>query len=100
MRTAMIHFAKYMATYTALMFASYLLWIAAGSPADAAAAAATSAQAADLLAASNFLMPLSLLAYPVWALIAFIVRHLSSHRASRTYSAPTKVEGPAKANLT
>ncbi len=98
MRSIMTHFAKFMATYTALMFASYLLWCAAGSPADAAAAIAAGTQAADLLAASNFLMQLSFVAYPAWALIAYIVRHLSNHRASRTHSAPAKREGPVKAN--
>ncbi len=77
MKSAMLHFARYMATYVALMLASYLVWLAAGSPADAAAALAAGARPSALLAVSNFLMNFALVAYPAYVLIALAVRRIA-----------------------
>ena len=89
MKSFMSHFARYMATYAALMLASYLVWAAAGSPADAPAAFAAGPQASALLSVSNFLMNFALIAYPAYALIAAAIGHAARRippRAIRTHA--------------
>lgn len=89
MKSFMLHFARYMATYAALMLASYLVWAAAGGPADAAAAFAAGPQASALASISNFLMDFALIAYPAYALIAAAIRRAARRippRAIRTHA--------------
>lgn len=89
MKSFMSHFARYMATYAALMLASYLVWAAAGSPADAPAAFAAGPQASALLSVSNFLMNFALIAYPAYALLAAAIGHAARRippRAIRTHA--------------
>lgn len=75
MRSAMLHFAKYMASYAILMGAAYILWLASGSPAhDAVLQAGTFERGAFML--SNFLIGFSIIAYPLYALIAACIRRI------------------------
>lgn len=96
MKSFMLHFARYMATYAALMLASYLVWTAAGSPTDAATAFAAGPQASGLLATSNFLMNFALIAYPAYALIAAAIRHAARRIPPRAIRARTHARSGAK----
>lgn len=75
MRSAMLHFAKYMASYTALMIVAYALWQAAGCPAvDDSFAAGSFQQVAFSL--SNFLIAFAVAAYPLYAVIEAALRRI------------------------
>lgn len=83
-----IHLVRYMATYTILMFVSFLLWQAAGSPAgalsigasawDAAFAAGTAGN--PLAIASDFLIGFSLAAYPLYCAIKGFCKRISGRK--------------------
>lgn len=76
MRIAMLHFARYMASYTILMIIAYALWQASGCPArDAVFAAGSFQQVAFSL--SNFLIGFAVAAYPLYALIEATIRRIS-----------------------
>ena len=72
-----LHLVRYMATYTILMFVSFLLWQAAGSPAGALSVGASAwdtaftagASGNPLALASDFLIGFSLVAYPLYCAI-------------------------------
>ena len=69
-----LHLARYMGTYTILMFVSFLLWQAAGCPAGSLSvgvsawdgAFATNASSNPFALASDFLIQFSLVAYPLY----------------------------------
>ena len=78
------HLVRYMATYTILMFVSFLLWQAAGSPAGALSVGSSAwdaafAGAADnpLSLASDFLIEFSLVAYPLYCAIKGFCKRIS-----------------------
>ena len=96
MKSFMSHFARYMATYAALMLASYLVWAAAGSPADAPAAFAAGPQASALLSVSNFLMNFALIAYPAYALIAAAIGHAARRIPPRAIRVGARTHSGAK----
>ena len=96
MKSFMLHFARYMATYAALMLASYLVWTAAGSPVDAAAALAAGPQASALLSVSNFLMNFALIAYPAYALIAAAIGHAARRIPPRAIRVGARTHSGAK----
>ena len=80
-----LHLVRYMATYTILMFVSFLLWQAAGSPAGALSAGAsawdtafaTGASGNPLALASDFLIGFSLVAYPLYCAIKGFCKRIS-----------------------
>ncbi len=85
MRSAMHHFAKYMASYTALMLIAYLLWQSSGCPAaDAVLPAGTFEQCVFSL--SNFLIGFAVVAYPLYALIEAAVKRIMG-KAGRSSAA-------------
>lgn len=96
MKSFMSHFARYMATYAALMLASYLVWAAAGSPADAPAAFAAGPQASALLSVSNFLMNFALIAYPAYALLAAAIGHAARRIPPRAIRVGARTHSGAK----
>ena len=83
-----LHLVRYMATYTILMFISFLLWQAAGSPAGALSVGASAWDAAfaagasgnPLALASDFLIGFSLVAYPLYCVIKGFCKRISSHK--------------------
>ena len=83
-----LHLVRYMGTYTALMFVSFLLWQAAGYPAGALSVgasawdAAFAAGAADnpLALASDFLIEFSLVAYPLYCAIKGFCKRISGRK--------------------
>ena len=83
-----LHLVRYMGTYTALMFVSFLLWQAAGCPAGALSVgtsawdAAFAAGAADnpLALASDFLIEFSLVAYPLYCAIKGFCKRISGRK--------------------
>ena len=87
-----MHFAWYMASYAVLMLASYALWIAAGSPAGPLEAGTF---ASGLQAVSNFLVDFAVVAYPLYAVIRYLIKRLS--RPTSTRLRPVRREAKRKA---
>ena len=85
-----LHLVRYMGTYTALMFVSFLLWQAAGCPAgalsagasawDAPFAAGTATAGNPLALASDFLIEFSLVAYPLYCAIKGFCKRISGRK--------------------
>ena len=83
-----LHLVRYMATYTTLMFVSFLLWQAAGCPAGALSVgvsawdgAFASNTSSNLLAlASDFIIQFSLVAYPLYCAIKGICKRISGRK--------------------
>lgn len=82
------HLVRYMATYTILMFVSFLLWQAAGCPAGALGAGVSALDAAfatgvagnPLALASDFLIQFSLVAYPLYCAIKSFCKRISGRK--------------------
>ena len=80
-----LHLVRYMGTYTILMFVSFLLWQAAGCPAGSLsvgvsawdAAFAAGAAGNPLALASDFLIEVSLVAYPLYCAIKGFCKRIS-----------------------
>lgn len=83
-----LHLVRYMGTYTALMFVSFLLWQAAGYPAGALSVGASAWDAAfaagaagnPLALASDFLIEFSLVAYPLHCAIKGFCKRISGRK--------------------
>ena len=83
-----LHLVRYMGTYTALMFVSFLLWQAAGYPAGALSVGASAWDAAfaagaagnPLALASDFLIEFSLVAYPLYCAIKGFCKRISGRK--------------------
>lgn len=83
-----LHLVRYIGTYTALMFVSFLLWQAAGCPAGALSvgssawdtAFAASASGNPLALASDFLIGFSLVAYPLYCAIKGLCKRISGRK--------------------
>ncbi len=72
-----LHFAKYMATYTALMFVSFLLWQAAGGGTDQTLnVVLADTFSGTLFAVSDFLIDFAAIAYPLYAVIATCIKRI------------------------
>lgn len=83
-----LHLVRYMGTYTALMFVSFLLWQAAECPAGALSVGASAWYAAfaagaagnPLALASDFLIEFSLVAYPLYCAIKGFCKRISGRK--------------------
>lgn len=83
-----LHLVRYMGTYTALMFVSFLLWQADGYPAGALSVGASAWDAAfaagaagnPLALASDFLIEFSLVAYPLYCAIKGFCKRISGRK--------------------
>lgn len=83
-----LHLVRHMATYTALMFVSFLLWQAAGCPTGALSVGASAWDAAfaagaagnPLALASDFLIEFSLVAYPLYCAIKGFCKRISGRK--------------------
>lgn len=83
-----LHLVRYMGTYTALMFVSFLLWQAAECPAGALSVGASAWDAAfaagaagnPLALASDFLIEFSLVAYPLYCAIKGFCKRISGRK--------------------
>lgn len=87
-----VHLARYMGTYTLLMFASYLLWQLSGVVVASSSAilSHTPAEAADgLYWLSSFLIDFAAIAYPLYVAIACLCKWIARHIGMR----PTRSGG-------
>lgn len=83
-----LHLVRYMGTYAILMFVSFLLWQAAGCPAETLSVGvsawdgtfATNASSNPFALASDFLIQFSLVAYPLYCTIKGICKHISGRK--------------------
>lgn len=83
-----LHLVRYMATYTILMFVSFLLWQAAGCPAGTLSVGpsawdvsfAAGAASNPLALVSDFLIEFSLVAYPLYCAIKGFCKRVSGRK--------------------